>query len=262
MHKILLTLLALGVLIAAEAVAETANYKPTVLITGANRGIGFEFVRQFSARDWHIIATARRPGEATELRALAAEDPDILIEQLDVTDHKRVDELAEQYEDQPIDILLLNAAMGPTPKTAMSQLETLDWDVARQSIEVNTIGPMKVSQAFMENVKASEKKQIIAMSSDSGSFVAGSQAPILYHYKMSKAALNMYLHTLAFATRKRGVTVVMLHPGLVATNPGLANIRGAMPTPDSVSQMLTVIDSLTPADNGRFIDYRGESMPW
>jgi NAD(P)-dependent dehydrogenase (short-subunit alcohol dehydrogenase family) len=231
-------------------------------MTGANRGIGLEFVRQLSARDWKIIATAREPDTADELQALAAADPDIVIEQLDVTDHARVEALAGQYKDQPIDVLLLNAAMGPTPQTAMSQLATLDWEVARQSIEVNTIGPMKMIQAFISNVRASEKKQIIAMSSDSGSFVAGSQAPILFHYKMSKAALNMYLHTLSFEMRKRGVTVVMLHPGLVATNPGLARMRGAIPAPDSVARMLTVMDGLTPADNGRFISYLGETMPW
>lgn len=257
-----MALLATSLLIAIASANESMNNKTTVLITGANRGIGLEFVRQLTVRKWRIIATARRPDDAVELQALAAEDPDIIIEQLDVTDHERIDALAEQYKDLPVDILLLNAAMGPTPHTAMTQLEELDWEVGRQSIEVNAIGPMKVSQAFMEHVKASKKKQIIAMSSDSGSFVAGSQAPILYHYKMSKAALNMYLHTLAFATKKRGVTVVMLHPGLVATNPGLARIPGALETADSVSQMLTVIDGLTPADNGRFISYQGESMPW
>jgi NAD(P)-dependent dehydrogenase (short-subunit alcohol dehydrogenase family) len=254
--------IAASMMIFSNTAGAAGDGKPTVLITGANRGIGLEFVRQFAERDWRIIATTRSPDTAEELRSLAAKNPDIIVEQLDVTDHTRVDALAEQYKNQPLDILLLNAALGPTPKTAMSQLATLDWEVARQSIEVNAIGPMKVSQAFMEQVQASQKKQIIAMSSDSGSFVAGSQAPILYHYKMSKAALNMYLHTLAFETRKRGVTVVMLHPGLVATNPGLARMRGALQTADSVAQMLNVIDGLTPADNGRFIDYQGESMPW
>ena len=94
-----------------------ADDKSTVLITGANRGIGLEFVRQFSGLDWRIIATARKPDEAAALQALAADDSDIVIEQLDVTDHERIDELAQQYQDQAIDILLLNAAMGPTPET-------------------------------------------------------------------------------------------------------------------------------------------------
>lgn len=258
-----LAVLAAGV-IAMSAHADTAaenstGYKPTILITGSNRGIGFEFARRFSERDWRIIATARKPDEATELQALAANDPDIHIEQLDVTDHPRIEELAAKYSDQPIDILLLNAAIGPG---GIQTLAKLDFERATLSFATNTIGPMKITQAFMENVKASEKKQIIAMSSDSGSFVAGSQRPILWHYKASKAALNMYFHTLHFETQKRGVTAVMLHPGLVATNPQLAKFPGVIPTEDSVSQMLMVIDKLTLEDNGRFISYEGETMPW
>ncbi len=233
--------------------------KRTILITGSNRGIGFEFVRQFSARDWRIIATVRKPDQADALQKLAAEDPDIIIEQLDVTDHPRIDALAEQYRDQPIDILLLNAAQGPSGLRSLAQL---DFDLGKQLFDVNAIGPVKMSQAFIDNVKISEKKQIIVMSSDSGSFVAGSQMPALYHYKASKAALNMYVHTMAFETPKRGVTAVMLHPGLVGTNPQLAKFPGALKTEDSVSQMMVVIDGLTPEDNGRFISYEGETMPW
>jgi len=100
------------------------------------------------------------------------------------------------------------------------------------------------------------------MSSDSGSFVAGSQRPIHWHYKASKAALNMYFHTLHFEAEKRGVTVVILHPGLVGTNPQLMKVPGAIKTEDSVSQMLDVMDKLTLEDNGRFISYEGETMPW
>ncbi len=259
----LLACAAIGMLASAthaESAPEgTMMQKPTILITGSNRGIGFEFVRQFSARDWRIIATARKPDQAEALQELAAEDPDIIIEQLDVTDHPRIDALAEQYRDQPIDILLLNAAQGPSGLRSLAQL---DFDLGKQLFDVNAIGPMKMSQAFIDHVKISEKKQIIVMSSDSGSFVAGSQIPALYHYKASKAALNMYVHTMAFETPKRGVTAVMLHPGLVGTNPQLAKFPGALKTEDSVSQMMVVIDGLTREDNGRFISYEGETMPW
>lgn len=241
---------------------EMSAGKPTILITGSNRGIGFEFVRQLSARDWRIIATCREPDAAAELNALAARDPDVLVEHLDVTDHAGIDALAEKYRDQPIDILLLNAAMGPTQQTAGQRLAQLDWEVAARSFAVNTIGAMKVTQAFMPNVELSERKLVLAMSSDSGSFVAGSQAPVLYHYKASKAALNMYFHTLHFETGRKGVTVVMLHPGLVGTNPGLMRFPGALKTEESVRQLLEVIDGLTPEDNGRFISYLGEPMPW
>ncbi len=255
---------AFGLMMILLATTATASESPdfTVLITGANRGIGLEFVRQLSADHWRVIATARRPDAATALQELAASNSNIVIERLDVTNHAGIDALAEKYREQTIDLLLLNAALGPTPKSAGHRLAKLDFDVARESFAVNAIGPMKVSQAFFEQVAASQKKQIVALSSDSGSFVAGSQRPILYHYKASKAALNMYLHTLAFETPKHEVTVIMLHPGLVGTNEMLARFPGALKTSDSVKQMLGVLAGITPADNGRFIDYRGEDMPW
>jgi len=233
--------------------------KPTVLITGSNRGIGFEFVRQLAARDWRVIATTRSPEQASELAALAENDSNIRIETLDVTDDAEIAALKEKYTGEPIDVLLLNAAIGPTGLQPFAKLNMED---AQRYFAVNAIGPMQVAQAFYDNVKASKLKQIVVISSDSGSFGAGSKIPALWHYKASKAALNMYFHTLAFETKRRGVITVMLHPGMVATNPSTARLPGAMPTPDSVRQMLDVIDALTPEDNGRFIDYRGESMPW
>lgn len=236
--------------------------QPTVLITGASRGIGLEFARQYAARGWLVIATARNPDSAAGLQKLAATEPDVSIETLDVTDHPAIDALAAKLRGQPVDLLLLNAAQGPTPQTAIRSLAKLDFAEARQSFEVNAIGPMKVAQAFLDSVAASGRKQIVAISSDSGSLEASVKKPLLYHYRASKAALNMYMHTLSFETPRKGITVVMLHPGTVKTNPGLMRIPGAMETPDSVGRMVAVIDRLTPADNGRFMDYRGETMPW
>ena len=248
--------------IAMTALAGESSYQPTVLITGANRGIGFEFARQFAARGWQVIGTVRNPAAATELQALADADPGVVIERLDVTDHPAIDALAARYKGRPIDILLLNAALGPDAAAAMSPLAKLDFDVARRSFETNAIAPLKLAQAFMDNVAASQKKQIIAMGTDSGSFGATSKRPILYHYKASKAALHMYMYTLSFEAPKRGVTVVILHPGLVGTNAALARFPGALKTGDSVTQLMAVIEKLTPADNGRFINYKGETMPW
>lgn len=251
-------------LLAAAACDATAAPPPppTVLITGASRGIGLEFARQLAGHGWRVIATARDPAGATELNALAAADPDVRVEALDVTDHAAVDALAARYRDQPIDLLLLNAALGPEPATAVAPLAKLDFANARASFETNALGPVKLCQAFMDQVAASGRRQIVAISSDSGSFGAGAPRAVLYNYRASKAALNMYLHTLAYETPKRGVTLVLLHPGLVGTNPGLARFPGALKTADSVGQMLALIERLTPADNGRFLDYRGEPMPW
>ena len=245
-----------------SVVTGTAASQPTVLITGASRGIGLEFARQLADDGWRVIATARDPVSAADLQALAQADKDVVVEALDVTDQQQISALAQRYAGQPIDVLLLNAAIGPTMPSAVAPLAGQNFDDAGVFFETNAIGPMRVTQAFMDNVKLSTRKQVIVISSDSGSFVAGSQLPILYHYKASKAALNMYFHTLAFEARKRGVTIVMLHPGLVATGEQTAKLPGAIPTPDSVRQMRRVMGALKPEDNGRFIDYRGEPMPW
>ena len=122
---------------AASAALESE--KPTVLITGANRGIGLEFVRQFAERGWNVIATARSPKKADELNALAAENSQIVVEQLDVTDHTRIDWLAAIYKDQPIDILLSNAGITPKYASAFKRLQGVDFDMALQSLEVNEL---------------------------------------------------------------------------------------------------------------------------
>ena len=250
------------VILASAAGHAAAAERPTVLITGASRGIGLEFARQYAAKDWRVIATARNAAGASDLQKLAAADPDVRIETLDVTDHPAVDALAAKYRGQPVDLLVLNAAQGPTAQTAVRSLAKLEFEEGRQSFEVNAIGPMTVAQAVLDSVAASGRRQIVAISSDSGSLEASVKKPLLYHYRASKAALNMYMHTFSFETPRKGITLVMLHPGTVKTNPGLMRIPGAMETPDSVRQMVAVIDGLTPADNGRFMDYRGETMPW
>jgi len=236
--------------------------QPTVLITGGNRGLGLEFARQFDAAGWRVIATARNPVAAADLHSLAAGQNDFLIEQLDVTDSGQIAELAAKYADQPIDLLLLNAAKGPDRKTVMALLKGQEFDSAAAYFETNAIGPMRIAQAFMQHVEKSQRKLVVAISSDSGSIVEGAQLPILYHYKASKAAMNMYFYTLSHETRKKGVTVAMIHPGIVATNENTAQLPNAIPVEDSVRQVIEVIDSLTIEDNGRFLNYLGRDMQW
>jgi NAD(P)-dependent dehydrogenase (short-subunit alcohol dehydrogenase family) len=241
--------------------------RPTVLITGANRGIGLEFVRQISGRGWNIIATARDPAAARDLQELAREHPQILIEKLDVTEHAGIDALAAKYKGQAIDILLLNAGITPNYASAFKPLAGVDLDMARQSFLVNALGPLKMCQAFMDHVAASQKKQIIVLASKAGSFGEGPKFPMFYEYRGSKAALDMYMYTLAFETPKRGVTVTLLSPGQVNTT--VAEVGGGIKRPgtiepsESVAKMLKVIDSLTPADNGKFLNYEERrEIPW
>jgi NAD(P)-dependent dehydrogenase (short-subunit alcohol dehydrogenase family) len=250
--------------ITATANADFNPGKPTLLITGANRGIGLEFVNQYSALGWNIIATARTPKKAEALQALAAQNSQIVIEQLDVTDHTRIEWLADIYRDQPIDILLSNAGLTPKYKSAFKRLKGVDFEMADMSMQVNAIGPLKLAQAFMDHVAASEQKKIIVISSKGGSFELGPKMPMMYSYRASKAALNMYMHTLAFETPKKGVILALLSPGQVRTfdTKGI-KIPDIIEPDESVSKMITVIDGLTPEQNGQFLDYEdGRVLGW
>jgi len=239
---------------------------PTVMITGANRGIGLEFVRQYSERGWNVIATARKPDQADELQALAANDSKIVVEQLDVTDYARIDALADQYKGQPIDILLNNAGLTPRYASAFKRVKGVDFDMAVKSYEVNALGPLKISQQFMPNVMASEQKKIIVISSKAGSFAESPKMPMMYSYRASKAALNMLMYALSFETARSGVIVTLLSPGTVNTTKDMKGMKlppGSIEVEESVTKMLTVIDDLTTDDNGKFLNYEeGRIVGW
>ena len=238
------------------------NENPTVFITGSNRNIGLEFVKQFSENNWNVIATARNPEEAKELQIIAAEQDNVVIEQLDVTDHEQIESLAEKYRDQPIDILLSNAALTPRYKSAFKKIKGVDFDIARSSFEINVLGPLKLIQSFMPNVEKSQGKKIIALSSKVGSFSERPKIPFMYSYSISKAALNSLLYSLSFESKRKNIVVVAISPGMVNTTPGM-KLPGAIETEESVTKMMQVIDDLTMADNGHFIDYEdGRQLAW
>jgi NAD(P)-dependent dehydrogenase (short-subunit alcohol dehydrogenase family) len=242
--------------------AEFSASKPTVFITGANRGIGLEFIKQYTDRGWNIIATARKPESATELQAIAEKYDRLVIERLDVTDFERMQELKVKYAEQPIDVLLSNAGITPKYKSAFRKVSGIDWDMARMSLEVNAIAPLQLSQTFIDNVAASEQKKIVVISSKAGSFELGPKLPMMYSYRASKAALNMYIYTFSFEAPKKGVIVTLLSPGQVNTMPGM-KLPNAIETDESVAKMLVVIDSLTPEQNGKFLDFEdGRELGW
>jgi NAD(P)-dependent dehydrogenase (short-subunit alcohol dehydrogenase family) len=265
-RTIALTLILLT--LSSTAWADLDPDSPTVFITGANRGIGLEFVKQYAERGWNVVATARKPAEAEQLQALADTHEQVIIEQLDVTDFDRIDELAAKYTEQTIDVLLSNAGITPKYMSAFKRVNGIDWDMARQSMEVNAIAPLKLSAAFMAAVAASEQKMIIIISSKGGSFGVGPKMPIMYSYRASKTALNMYMYTLSFETPKKGIILTMLSPGQVNTMADREKFKGikmpdSIETDESVSKMLKVIDALTPEDNGKFLNYEdGSVIPW
>ncbi len=232
-----------------SAQAETAP-APTALVTGANRGIGLELARQLGAAGYTVIGTARKPAQATALKATGAR-----VLPLDVTDTGSVKALADALQGQPIDLLINNA--GVSGHDAAS-FRDIDIDKLAFTFDVNSLGPMRVTQALLDNVLASRQKRIVQISSIMGSIEKnwGGQ----FGYRASKTALNMFNSSLALELKKSGITTVVLHPGWVKTDMGGPSAQ--VETVDSVAGLVKVIESLELADTGRFIDYQGKALPW
>ena len=223
---------------------------PTVLITGANRGLGLEFARQYHEAGWQVIGTARKPDSATDLRKLG-----VTILQLDVIDGDSVARLAEDLEGQPIDMLINNAGILPV----QDDLPSVSVDTVERILDVNTLGPLRVTQALLPNLVEGDRKTIINISSGLGS-IAQNESGRFYGYRESKAALNMFSRTLAAELGGKGFIVVAMDPGWVQTDMGGPN---ATLTPEqSISGIRSVIDSLTTEDNGTYRRYNGASVSW
>ena len=254
---------------------------PTVLITGSSRGIGLEFARQYAAMGWRVIATCRDPAGARELQQLAGQHENLTVEAMDITSAAAVAAVAAKYHDQPIDVLVNNAAhLG---SRAVQQFGQLDWDLFEESFQTNAVGPMRVTRAFADNVAASRQKRIVTLSSAAGSIAALGASPVqFYQYRASKAALNMLMRGAALDLAGRGIVVGIVNPGLVDTR-GIMALKPGDPVPDefvslmplvksgalklitpaeSVGAMIKLIANLTPAQSGKFLNYDGQPMPW
>ena len=252
-----------------KQVQQRPGYVPTVLITGSNRGLGLEFTRQYAEAGWKVIATARRPDAAEELQALAEAHSNLVIEQLDVTDFDMIEALATKYQDQPIDVLLNNAGIAGDP-SPQQVFRKFDYEYFESYIRTNAIGPAKISEAFLSNVQASEEKIIAVITSRAGSFTEAEAGgiPGTTFYRVSKAALNMFMVEIAAALEKRGVTVVLLNPGMVDTRGGLlVEMNEKMnlgltitPIEESISGMIEIISSIPLEDSGIMHQYSGEPM--
>ena len=223
----------------------------TVLITGANRGLGLEFARQYAADGWKVIGTARKPAEAADLKALK-----VRVLQLDVADADSVTKLAAALEDQPVDLLINNAGIMDRDS---SSIENIDFDSVERVLEVNTIGPMRVTQALLGNLRSGSSKQIVHITSGLGSIENNTRGGFL-GYRESTAALNMFNRSLAAELGDEGFTCVVMSPGWVQTDMGGA---GATLTPgESIAGMKKVIGGLTVEDNGTYQSWDGEILPW
>lgn len=245
---------------AADSGPAGADYVPTVLVTGANRGIGLEFARQYAARGARVIATARNPSEATELNALAAANPAVTVEKLDVTDHAAIDALAAKYAATPIDLLINNAGISGGSQNQM--FGKMNYAVFEEVLRVNTIGALKMSEAFMPQVLASRDKRIVTVSSSEGS-ITRVDSSRLYFYRASKAAVNMVMKNLAYQVRSKGVSVGLVNPGMTDTDLMKGLPKSVLrPPADAVRDMMRNIDTLTVENTASFWEYDGTILPW
>lgn len=224
--------------------------RPTVLITGANRGIGLEFAKQYANDGWDVIGTARRPDAATALAETGA-----TVVALDVTDSESVEALVATLDGRPIDLLINNAGVS----ARAGAIDELDLERAERAIAVNLLGPMRITAALLPNLKEGDRKTVVGISSRLGS-IEGNTAGGYYGYRESKTGLNMFMRSLAADLRSDGFTCVVMSPGWVRT--AMGGPRAPLSTTDSVNGMRTVIAALTPEQSGQFISHDGERIDW
>ena len=238
--------------------------RPTVLVTGANRGIGLALVEHYVAAEWNVIATARTPGSATELHALAEIYEHLLIEQLDVTDNPRIAALADAYRDTPIDVLINNAGVyGDVETQSWGSLEASTFN---EVFAVNVLAPMKMAEGFADQIAASDQKKIVSITSGAGSVSREGFSGGGMFYGVSKAALNMAMRQVRAELKDRDVVVAAIAPGLVATDmlaiARPASVSRAQTPAQSAAGIAAVIEGLEESYDGRPLNYDGSVMSW
>lgn len=228
-----------------------------ILITGCNKGIGLELVRQYLQEGWRVMATARKPERADELNNLLVNSKGKLtVYKLDVTDKVQRDKLANELAGVPIDILINNAGSWGQAGANFHNTDEQKW---LNGFQVNTIAPMQMMQTFVENVGASERRIIANMSSKMGS-IDDNGSGGSYVYRSSKAALNMVSKSAAIDLQPLGISVVILHPGWVQTDMG--GPHGEINVQQSAQNLRKILSGVTLKDSGTFFDIDGSVIPW
>jgi len=239
----------------------------TVLVTGANRGIGLALAKNYAARGWTVIATARSPQRADELNALAAENDRVSVERMDLLDHAGIDALAKKLQDVAIDVLLNNAAiLGDAGK---QDFGNYDYDLLANVLAVNVAGTMKMTEAFIDNVAASNMKKVVAITSTQGS-IGSLRDPMVPFYKLSKTAINMGMSSIARNVKRNKVTVALVSPGAVDTrmmnaaleHAHMKNANFLISTADSAEAVINIIDQYELKYTGYFMSHTGKRLPW
>jgi len=219
----------------------------TVLITGANRGLGLAFARALRARGDEVIGTAREPANAEELAALGA-----TVEELEVTDDASVASLAERLEGKPIDLLINNAGI-----LRRDRIESFEPETVLRQFDVNALGPLRVTRALLPNLRLADAPKIVSITSRMGS-VEDNSSGGFYGYRASKAALNAVIKSLSIDLDPW--PVVVIHPGYVRTR--MTGNQGDLSADEAVERMLPLIDHLEASQSGKFFHRDGHELPW
>lgn len=229
----------------------------TLLVTGANRGLGLEFCRQYAAAGCNVIAACRRPEQAEQLQALAGQYASIELQALDVADFSQIEALAATLAERRIDVLLNNAGVyGDQSGRGFGKLDYQAW---ADTLAINVMAPVKLAECFLPHLQRSDKPLIASLSSLMGSMADNSSGGSIL-YRSSKAGLNAAMKSLAIDLRPRNIGVLILHPGWVRTDMGGPN--GLIDVEESVSGMRRLIDRFDLADSGSFVKYDGSPLPW
>jgi NAD(P)-dependent dehydrogenase (short-subunit alcohol dehydrogenase family) len=230
---------------------------PSTLITGANRGLGLEFARQYSANGWQVYATCRDPTSASELRRLAdAGGSKLRILPLDVTKLASVKAAAEELKKEAIDLLINNAGVGGPHGQSVGNI---DYDAWAEVLNVNTLGPIRVAEAFVDNVGRSARKLIVTLTSGMGS-IGDNTSGGAFAYRSSKAAVNMVMRSLAIDLAPRGISCIVVNPGWVLTDMGGPNAK--MTPSESVAKMRRLINAWGPTHSGKFFNHDRSEYAW
>ncbi len=235
---------------------------PTVMVTGANRGIGYEHVAQYAQKKWKVIACTRQPEKAIDLLQLQDKyGANFIIEELEVTNHNQVDDLSQKHSNTAIDIFINNAGTGGPEGMpgAMDyqKIDNMNYQIWRDILEVNLLAPFKVATSFHKQISISDKKTLIMMSSDLGS-VSQNTFGGLYSYRASKSGLNIVAK--GMSNEWKDIIVVALAPGWCRTY--LGGAEAEIDPMDSVEDQQKMFESLTESDSGKFLDRFGNEVPW
>lgn len=228
----------------------------TILITGSNRGIGLELVKQYTDTNWRVYACCRQPEHADALHALAGNSDQITIHVLDVEDSQQIKSLAKKLQGVAIDILFNNAGVYGQGDANFGNTDETQW---LECLRINTIAPMKMMEYFVDHVAASEIKLIATMSSKMGS-MADNGSGGSYVYRSSKAAVNAVMKSAAIDLQAKGIKVAILHPGWVLTDMGGSNAE--ITVEECVGHLRRNLERVTLKNSGTFFEIDGSVIPW